>query len=98
MVTVRAVRCSRRRIQLGSEGSVQTPLGFWLPFLITEFVPGAYWAWKVASIRATGHGVRPLGAGRCELIFELPVLAAPYALICRVAANRIARLLAANLK
>jgi len=90
--SVRAVRCSRRRIELGSEGSVQTALGFWVPFVITEFVPGTYWAWKVASIRATGHRVRPLGNGRCRLTFEVPFWAAPYTLICRLAADRIARL------
>jgi hypothetical protein len=90
--SVRSVHCSRRRIELGSEGSVQTVLGFRVPFVITEFVPGSYWAWEVASIRATGHRVQPLASGRCRLILEIPFWAAPYSLVCQMAAERIARM------
>lgn len=90
--SVRAVRCSHRRIELGSKGKVRTALGFWVPFVVTEFVQGTYWAWKVASIPATGHRVEPLKTGFCRLIFEVPIWAAPYAVVCSVAVARLARL------
>jgi uncharacterized protein YndB with AHSA1/START domain len=94
--SVRAVRCSHRRIELGSKGKVRTALGFWVPFVITELVPGSYWAWKVASIQATGHRVEPLETGSCRLTFEIPLWAAPYGLLCKVAVARLARLAKAS--
>jgi hypothetical protein len=68
-------------------------LGFWVPFVVIEWVEGHYWAWRVAGVRATGHRVEPLGADRSVLTFDLPVPAFPYLLVCGIAARRIARLL-----
>ncbi|MCU0588135.1 MAG: SRPBCC family protein [Syntrophobacteraceae bacterium] len=90
--SVRAVRCPRRRIDQGAEGAVQTTMGIWLPFVITELLVGSSWSWEVASVPATGHRLRPLGGLACEVSFEVPLLAAPYLLVCRVALRRIARL------
>jgi hypothetical protein len=44
---------------------------------------------RVMNIRATGHRVEYLAIKQCRLIFEVPWLAAPYLLICKIAARRI---------
>jgi uncharacterized protein YndB with AHSA1/START domain len=81
--------CAGRFITAGSRGRVRTVLGVWLPFEILRFDDGRYWSWKVAGVPATGHRVEPLGAGACRLSFEVPMLAAPYLVVCRVACARI---------
>jgi hypothetical protein len=68
---------------------VQTAVGIWLPFRVTGYVDGEYWAWKVGGIPATGHRVTPALDGRCRLSFEVPMLAAPYLAVCRAAIGRI---------
>lgn len=87
--SVRAVQCDDRFIRPGSRGRVQTAIGIWLPFSVTGFVDGEYWAWKVAGIPATGHRVTPISEDRCRLGFEVPMLAAPYVAVCRAAIHRI---------
>ena len=87
--SVRAVECGDRRIRSGSRGRVQTAIGIWLPFRVTEFVDGEYWAWKVAGIPATGHRVSPVRDDQCRLYFDVPLLAAPYLAVCRAAVRRI---------
>jgi hypothetical protein len=47
----------------------------------------------VAGIPATGHRVEALGPGRCRVVFEVPLLAAPYLAVCRLAAHRIRTIL-----
>jgi hypothetical protein len=64
-----------------------------LPFAISTFEPGARWSWRVAGVPATGHRVEPTSDG-CRIVFEVPIVAAPYAAVCRVALRRLARLLA----
>ncbi len=83
------VECAGRFIGAGSRGRVRTAVGIWLPFEIVQFVDGRYWSWKVAGIPATGHRVEPLGGDACRLSFEVPVLAAPYLAVCRIACRRI---------
>lgn len=90
--SVRAVRCRDRFIHSGTKGSVQTASGIWLPFEITDFVPGVEWSWRVLGIPATGHRVEPLAPESCRLVFEVPLLAAPYLLVCNIAARRIKRI------
>jgi hypothetical protein len=70
-------------------------VGFWLPFVITAFEDEHYWAWRVGGIPATGHCVQPVATERCCVIFEVPLIAAPYGIVCQRALDRIARLLAA---
>jgi hypothetical protein len=41
------------------------------------------------NIRATGHRVEYLAIKQCRLIFEVPWLAAPYLLVCKIATRRI---------
>lgn len=91
--SVSAVSCSDRRIRRGSTGWVETPLGLRVPFRITDLEAGRFWMWSVCGIPATGHRVEPLDGRRCRLTFTLPALAAPYAIVCRLAMRRIAALL-----
>jgi len=87
--SVRAVKSPQQYIDAGLKGRLQTVIGFWVPFEITDFEPLHFWSWKVAGIPATGHRLEIIDDNRCELIFEMPALALPYALICRQAARRI---------
>jgi uncharacterized protein YndB with AHSA1/START domain len=89
---VTAVRCTERFIQSDSKGQVQISLGFWLPFEITDFVPGEKWSWRVMHIPATGHRVEALAPKQCRLVFEVPMIALPYLLFCNIAARRIRRI------
>jgi len=91
--SVTRVDCADRCIALGSVGRVQTAFGPWLSFEIIQFTAGQYWHWQVAGIPATGHRVLSLGTGLCRVIFEVPVLAAPYLIVCRIAAQRIKNIL-----
>jgi hypothetical protein len=87
------VDCADRFIGPGTVGRVQTALGLWLSFQITKFTAGQYWHWRVAGIPATGHRVESIGPNICRVVFEVPVLAGPYLIICRLAAQRIKAIL-----
>ncbi len=93
--TVTAVETTdgARRLAPGARGRVRTPFGLWVPFVVTEMEPGHRWVWRVAGVPATGHRVEPHADG-CRVVFEVPALAAPYVVVCRVALARIAGLLA----
>jgi len=91
--SVLAVECSERHIQLGSRGRVRSALGLWAPFVITEMDNGRYWSWHVFGVPATGHRVDPVGKGVCQLVFQVPIFAAPYVIVCRIALHRITRIL-----
>ena len=91
--SITAVDCKDRYIQKGSRGRVKTAIGLWVHYKITAFDEGKYWYWSVFGIPATGHRVEPQGDSICRLIFEMPILAAPYAFVCKSALKRIARLL-----
>jgi uncharacterized protein YndB with AHSA1/START domain len=96
--SVRAVRCPDRIIRQGSQGVVQTPVGLWLAFVITRCDPPRRWDWKVAGIPATGHRVVAFNEASCRLVFELPLVAMAYVIVCRRALANIARLCETNLK
>ena len=91
--TVRDVQCPDRFICKGSRGKVLTALGIWLPFLITEYEYASNWRWEVASVNATGHRIQTCDAGGCHLWFDMPLLAAPYTVVCQIALVRIEKLL-----
>lgn len=90
--SVSRVDCPQRYIHSGLQGRLRTAVGIWVSFEITSCEAPVFWNWKVAGVAATGHRLKKLTDCSCELIFELPFVAFPYALICRQAANRIARL------
>jgi uncharacterized protein YndB with AHSA1/START domain len=90
--TVRAVEADDEVLHTGSTGRVQTAVGVWVPFKVTEVDPGHRWTWRVAGIPATGHRVEPDPDG-CRVVFEVPTWGLAYAAVCEVALRRIERLL-----
>jgi len=82
-----------RFICAGLTGRIRTPFGLWAPFKIITFEPEHYWDWRVGGVTATGHRVEARGGNQSQLIFTVPVWAAGYGIVCRVALNRIQRLL-----
>ena len=96
--TVKMVKCPERFIRKGSKGQVLTALGIRLPFVVVEYEHGSFWSWKVASIRATGHRIEASETGGCYLWFEVPIIAAPYTLVCQTALSRIEDLLSESAK
>lgn len=91
--SVRSAGLDGERFEVGATGWVRTPFGVRLPFEITALEPGRQWSWNVARIPATDHRVRTLGPASCSVGFGVPLLAAPYGLVCRAALRRIDRLL-----
>lgn len=92
--SVRSAELDAERLDVGVTGSVTTVGGVVLPFTVTEFVDGRRWCWNVVGVPATDHTVIPLDDGRCRVGFGVPVVAAAYLAVCRVALHRIARLVA----
>lgn len=87
--SVSAVDCAADRIRTGTTGRVRVA-GVWLPFEVDDCDEEDYrWTWRVAKIPATGHRVEPLGENRCRAVFEVPLLAAGYAVVCERALRRI---------
>jgi len=93
--SIQTVECSDRHIRLGSSGRVRTALGFWVPFVVTEMDDNRFWSWQVGGIPATGHRVDRLDRGGCRVVFRVPLFAAPYVIVCRIALHRISRILEA---
>ena len=89
--TVLAGEVDGDRLGAGTTGRVRVPPGVWLPYEVTDFEPGAYWAWKVAGVPATGHRVAPAATG-CRVTFEVPWWAPSYLAVCALALRRIARI------
>jgi hypothetical protein len=89
--SVSAVRSSDRVIEAGTTGEVQVAGGPWVPFEI-ETCADRRWTWRVAEIPATGHRVERVDDGRSRVVFEIPLLAAGYAVVCERALDRIAAL------
>jgi hypothetical protein len=87
--SVIAVDCVHRYIRKGTQGRVKVPLGIWVPFVIPEFDDKRYWSWAIWGIRATGHKLEPFDERSCNIFFEVPTLAIPYLLVCRIALKRI---------
>lgn len=90
--SVRSVDCAERFIGPGSSGRVQTAVGLWLPFRITDFEQDAAWSWIVAGIPATGHRVRAIDPQNCRLTFTVPAWAPFYLPVCAAAIRRIGQL------
>jgi hypothetical protein len=91
--SIRAVDSPDQFIHKGSRGRVKVVFGLWLNFRITELEAGRYWSWSVSGIHATGHRIEMLDNNTCRLVFEVPLFAAPYIIICQLALKRIASIL-----
>ena len=80
------------RIFAGATGSVQTPLGIWLPFRVERWNdagPRRSWSWRVAGLPATEHWVVAHGASRCRVEMSVPWLAPAYLGVVALALARI---------
>jgi uncharacterized protein YndB with AHSA1/START domain len=73
-------------------GVVHTSLWVRVPFVVTDFDPGRYWAWKVAGIPATSHRVDPVADG-ARVTFGVPWWVAAYLTVCSLALRRMEKLL-----
>jgi len=91
--SIRAVESSEQFIRKGSRGRIKIIIGLWINFRVTEFKDGRYWSWSISGIHATGHRIELLNSNECRLVFEVPLFAAPYIIICQLALNRIASIL-----
>lgn len=87
--SVAAVDPPRGDVRPGATGHVQGPVGPWVPFRIDQVEPGRRWTWHVAGVPATGHRVEADGPDACRVVFEVPVWALPYAVVCRLALPRL---------
>jgi hypothetical protein len=90
--TVRAVASPDDRVAPGASGRVQTPIGLWLPFVITSVEEGRSWDWEVAGIEATRHVVTPLGEGRTCVELGVSPVFAPYVVVMRTGLRRLAEM------
>jgi uncharacterized protein YndB with AHSA1/START domain len=88
--TVRGAQLDPPHAELssGATGVVRTAVGLEVPFVITEFEPGRHWAWKVAGIPATHHGVEPVGR-HARVRIGVPWWAPGYLAVCSIALRRI---------
>ena len=74
--------------ELGATGTVWTPIGVPLPFVISELDQGRTWGWTVAGVPATHHGVEPRDSGS-HLWMSAPVWAPAYLPVLALALRRI---------
>lgn len=74
--------------ELGATGTVWTPIGVPLPFVISELDQGRTWGWTVAGVPATRHGVEPLDDGS-RIWMSAPVWAPAYLPVLALALRRI---------
>ncbi len=94
--SIRSAKVNGGSLKLGATGTVTTVIGIDVPFEITEHVAGQRWSWRVAGVGATDHVVDPLGSNRCRVGFGVPLIAAPYIAVCRLALHRIDQLATAD--
>lgn len=80
--------CEDRFVERSSTGHVTTVGGLRLPFEVTTCADGR-WTWNVARLPATGNRVHDDGG--TVAAFEVPLPAAPYAVVCRRALARLDR-------
>jgi uncharacterized protein YndB with AHSA1/START domain len=86
--TVAGAELDGSGFELGATGRVWTPVGVPLPFVISELDPGRTWAWNVAGVPATRHGVEPHGNG-CRAWMSAPLWAPAYLPVLAIALRRI---------
>lgn len=94
--TVRAGRLDDGgdRVSAGATGSVQTPVGLWLPFRVVHWKdepPRRTWSWRVGDVPATTHTVIDQGSGRCRVEMSVPLFAPAYLVVVAMALGRIKR-------
>jgi uncharacterized protein YndB with AHSA1/START domain len=87
--TVRRVETKSAEVAPGVTGRVQTVVGIWLPFEITDVEPMRSWDWRVAGIKATGHEVSPISPERTWVQFTVSAYVGPYVAVLRRGLRRL---------
>ena len=87
--SVRTVEVPTRFITAGLHGRVQTTLGPWLPFEITDWEEGSHWSWTVAGIPATGHLIEATVSRQLPRDLHDSRWAPFYVPVCRIALRRL---------
>lgn len=90
--SVSAVECADRFITAKSKGRLQTALGIWVPFTITDFEDHHFWSWHIGRIEATGHRVSRHRENQSIVSFTMPWWSTPYLIICTKALDHIKKL------
>jgi uncharacterized protein YndB with AHSA1/START domain len=90
--TVAGAELRSEQFELGATGTITSIVGVEFTFEITDFDPGARWAWRVAGVPATDHTVETLGVDRCRVGFGVPWAAAAYLGVCHLALQRLERI------
>ena len=90
--SVSAVECVDRFITAESSGRLQTALGIWVPFTITDFEDHHFWSWRIGKIEATGHRVRRHHDNHSIVSFSMPWWSTPYLIICTKALGHIKKI------
>ncbi len=91
--TVKRAHIDGGAVVEGARGTVVTPVGVPLPFLITRVDPEHSWSWSVAGVPATSHEVEPV-LGGCVARMTTPPWAPAYLPVLEIALRRIERLAA----
>jgi hypothetical protein len=86
--TVAGAELDGSGFELGATGRVWTPVGVPLPFVISELDAGRTWAWNVAGVPATRHGVEPSDSGS-RVWMSAPFWAPAYLPVLAIALRRI---------
>ena len=86
------VECIHQFIAKGYSGRVKTIVGFWIPFIITDYKELSYWNWRVGSVDATGHRIFCIDENTCRVFFDMPWWAIFYLPMCYLALRRIEHL------
>jgi len=81
-----------RELSLHATGNVYTWLPVPVPFVVTKFEPGRFWAWSVGGLPATSHRVDPVGDG-ARVTLGVPWWSAPYLSVCSIALRRMEAML-----
>jgi len=90
--TVSRAELDGAAFELGATGRVWTPVGVPLPFVLSEVRQGRTWAWQVAGVPATRHGVEPREGGGSTVWMSAPLWAPAYLPVLAVALKRIEKL------
>ena len=91
-LSILSVAPSSQIIHSGMRGQVRTIFGFTLNFEITEYEENKSWDWDVLGLPITSHRVEAPSPGKTIVIFDLPYVLFPYAIVCLFALRRIAQL------
>ena len=91
-LSILSVTPSSQVIHSGMRGQVRTIFGFTLNFEITEYEENKSWDWDVLGLPITSHRVEAPSPEKTIVIFDLPYVLFPYAIVCLFALRRIAQL------